>query len=97
MRAQSLFEDHLGRAARLAQTNVRRGLTVEVRLDPVGLLVVGRGQTPRRGDTHEYWKLVTYRDVELSDGIAITEAIKHVVVGLGHEFRDLAPPTDLVK
>lgn len=96
MRAQNLFDD-LGRAARLTQANTRRGLTVDVRLDPVGLLVVGRGQTPRRGAEYESRKLVPYRDVELSDGIALTEAIKYVVVGLGHEFLDLTPPTDLVK
>lgn len=91
------FSADMSKAARLADANSHSGLVVRVRLDPHGFLVRGAAPSAVRPVNREYSQLVSYREAELSDGFALYEAIKKVVVGLGREFVDLDPPAALIQ
>ena len=91
------FSADLSKAARLADANSRGGIAVRVRLDPHGFIVRGVAPSAARPVNREYRQFVSYRETELSDGFALYEAIKKVVVGLGREFVDLDPSATLIQ
>ena len=84
--APEIFSQTLADAAKCALRQRRPGLSVHIELGIHGMRVQADAAPTVYQRTRNYVRHVSYRDVELSEGLALIEAIKVVVRGLRAEF-----------